>query len=1042
MTSNNLASNILGHRGGRLNNDLLEILRNMDNFEESLNCCAESPYIDMENITSYLTRFQNKFSVLDLNIQSLNAKFDVLVTFLEELASNDFHFSAICLQETWVSNRTDILNTFEIPNYIAVHLPATCTSHGGLVIYLHNSYQFKRLDIYTASPVWEGLFLEIYGGGLKRKLYLSNIYRPPRDRNSDIKDFITSFTTILERITHPSSDSIIAGDFNIDLLKVDSRSLYSEYLELLYSFSFIPTLTLPTRLSRRRGTLIDHIFYNSRGSDPINGGIIINNISDHFMCFICIDKNPTPAKPPKTVQFQVSDEHSINKFIAAVNNTDFLSKINVDPDFNPNETYGVISSCISDCLDAHLPYKSVKFRKYRHKLNPWITQGILKSLKTRDSLYRDLKSICPNSPQYDVLKTNLKTYNNIITKTMRNAKFIYYKNMFDKHRQDYKKSWKLINSLISTARKKDDFSKLFLVNGATVTNESAIANHFNDFFASIGLLQASKVPHSDPNAYVRYLRNPPRCNFTFNLVNQNDVLAIISKFKPKTSSGFDKISMKLLKRIAPVLSHPLSIAINQSFSTGIFPDLLKLAKVFPLYKKDDATLLTNYRPISLLPVLSKVFEKIVHKQIYTYFNSNSLFCSHQHGFRPLHSTETATLEYVDKLLKLLDDDKIPFSIFMDLSKAFDTLDHNILLHKLSFYGVVDNSFKWFESYLSNRTQYVDFHGSTSSNLNLSTGVPQGSILGPLLFLIYINDLNGVSPFFEFLFYADDTTVTSTACSFLPDDTYSINSELDKIFQWLCSNKLSLNVNKTKYMVFHPSPRKRLSPLLVNLKINGIPLQNTNEFNFLGTLISSNLSWNNHVTHICKKLSRAIGILKRLRNMLPSYVLLSIYHSLFAPYLYQSVLVWGHNPGRVFKLQKKAIRLVFKTKYNAHTDNLFKVNCIPKFPDIYKIAALKFYHKYCNNKTPTYFQGIFSPLYGPHSHNTRNNPPRPQVSKKTYTSKCIRYIIPKIVSITPSNITDKFKSHSLEGFGYYVKRFCCDQYNDVCNIFNCYICGNG
>ena len=183
-------------------------------------------------------------------------------------------------------------------------------------------------------------------------------------------------------------------------------------------------------------------------------------------------------------------------------------------------------------------------------------------------------------------------------------------------------------------------------------------------------------------------------------------------------------------------------------------------------------------------------------------------------------------------------------------------------------------------------------------------------------------------------------------------------------------------------------------------------------------------------------------MKRLRNMLPSYVLLSIYHSLFAPYLYQSVLVWGHNPGRVFKLQKKAIRLVFKTKYNAHTDNLFKVNCIPKFPDIYKIAALKFYHKYCNNKTPTYFQGIFSPLYGPHSHNTRNNPPRPQVSKKTYTSKCIRYIIPKIVSITPSNITDKFKSHSLEGFGYYVKRFCCDQYNDVCNIFNCYICGNG
>ena len=406
-----------------------------------------------------------------------------------------------------------------------------------------------------------------------------------------------------------------------------------------------------------------------------------------------------------------------------------------------------------------------------------------------------------------------------------------------KYANNAKNTWKGIKSIININSTTKNQPTSLLVNDNFISDPTEIATTFNDYFSSIADELQGKI--YDGHDFTKYLTNRNEHSFFIRPTDKYEIINIINNISINKATGPHSIPTNILHLIKLNISEPLSSIINLSFEKGIFPENLKTAKTIPIFKDKGSNLeCSNYRPISLLSNINKIFEKLMHSRLYNFLSTYNCIYDLQFGFRKKHSTIHALLDLTEDIRHALDDNSFAVGIFIDLQKAFDTVDHKILLRKLDYYGIRGSANNWFKSYLKDRKQYVSINGYDSSTDIMKFGVPQGSVLGPLLFLIYINDLHKSIKYCTTRHFADDTNLLIKNKS-LKQLKKHVNYDLRNLNKWLKSNKISLNASKTELLLFrHPSKEINYD---LKIKIDGKKLLPSKYVKCLGLFIDSHLN---------------------------------------------------------------------------------------------------------------------------------------------------------------------------------------------------------
>ena len=787
------------------------------------------------------------FSTIFLNIRSAMANLDSFHDYLQTLSVN---FSVIALAETWLNNDNEHLCT--LPDYTYHGIIREGRGGGGVALLLHNSLRFKpRPEMTFTDESIEIVFVEVvYIPNQIIRPLIGVIYRPP---NTNVDAFINKLTPVLHKIRRENKLCYLLGDFNLNLLNVSTHHPTNQFLDLLYAFSFKPLVDKPTRITANTSTLIDNIFCNSLMTCHMTG-LLYCDVTDHLPIFFIDECNSyNTNERMQEISFRRINDNAILNFRQ---NIELLNWDEIYHSANCDDAYILFIEKFSTAYNESFPQivKKINVRKIN---KPWITSSIKKSIAKRNKLYKlfHARPTLANEIRY-------KQYKKSLAHIIRYAKKSHYNSLLELHKSNMKESWKVLKEIIGLPTK-STLSKTFTTDDdAELTDSVNIANSFNDYFVNIGGQLASNIPNTSQDP-INYLSGDFPNSIYLSPIDENEVSLCIMRLRDGCP-GHDGIKPSVIKRCKDLIVTPLTHIFNMSIREGHVPDSLKRAYITPVFKSGDSKKFNSYRPISVLPSFSKVLERLIFKRLYQYLSSNAILSNSQFGFRQGLSTEMALITAIDFITDAIDKKETALGLFLDLRKAFDTVDKEILLNKLSYYGIRGNALSWFRSYLTNRSQSVKYFNTISNELGVNMGVPQGSILGPLLFILYVNDLpnilNGVKP----IMFADDTTLFSSDKD-INVAVDCLNQNLSRLSLWFKSNRLSLNVTKTNYMLFTTSPTIRSQdPVIL---IDNVSIKRVTNIKFLGVLIDERLNWSFHIDHICSKLRKNIGILSQISGTL-------------------------------------------------------------------------------------------------------------------------------------------------------------------------------
>lgn len=894
-----------------------------------------------------------------INIRSLQKNFDDMHDFITAWTKAP---DIVCVSETRLKHEP--LINVSLPGYNFEHVDSKSKA-GGVAIYISTKFRYEiNQNIDTVClPDSESLWVTIFPSP-QSQLTIAAIYRHP---THNVRQFTEGICSILTLLNSQNKTYYLLGDMNVNVAPGQLPSSSSGYINDLISCGAYSIITVPTRVTTTSSTIIDHIITNDN-KHLVNPGVIRTDLTDHYV--ICCSVAAHIRRHNNDSFYMRRDKTNFNTDAYCDDLKNSLNELMLNQSLPNPENFDTcfddFVSAIKETIDNHAPLKRLSRKEQKLKSKPWLTKGILVSIKCKRRLFKS-----HFSRGDDLQKAYYKAYSNKLTKIKTLSKKTYFEKELQNNSSNPRKFWEILRSALpEQSNKSSSIPTDLTVDGTKIDNPLTISECFNNFFCNIGENLAKNFQKYDKTNFKKFLRNRNPASLYLEPARVNEVINLINSINVNKSVGHDNIPPYFLRIASFIIAPVLCYYINNAFQYGIFPSTCKIAKVVPIFKSGKKDQVTNYRPISILTCFSKIFEKLICTRIVSFFNKHSVIHPNQYGFQKQLSTSHAVIDVVSKCHDQMNDGNYTGLVLLDFQKAFDTVSHDILVQKLDHYGIRGTPNQLLASFLADRKQYISLLNDKSQMGHISYGVPQGSNLGPLLFLTYINDL----PFAidcDAKLFADDTCLISSANN--PTRLESkLNYNLKLVHDWTLANRITINPKKSSAIII--PPKERLVTPNLNIQIDSSAIAVQDSVKYLGIRIDNKLNFNNHIHFLEAKISKSVGILAKLKHVLPKKALTTLYFTMVHPHLLYGISIWGGTfktyQNKLNTLQNKAVKIVTGANYYDHaTPSYIDLNLL-KLPDLYQHEIAKLMFRQTNNNFPLTFSNFFIKTTEVHYKTTR------------------------------------------------------------------------